>query len=230
MGAGSVSTPPAVSWYSTAKPLIERYCVACHTEGGVAPFPLQTHSQVVAKRSAMVYVLEGDTMPPQGYANLLPGETGLLLDWLNAGAPLGDPSQAPLRQLADSFTYHADARAIIEEKCVSCHEQGGIAPFPLETYEQVKSVAAAAAFAVDNGSMPPWHPTEGYSSFAGSRALTPRQKYVLLNWLQGDMAPGNPGDYQAPPKRSRGRTTTTCIWPCPRPTPQPCNRTTTAAL
>ena len=91
VGAGSVSTPPAVSWYSTARPLIERYCVACHTEGGVAPFPLQTHSQVVAKRSAMVYVLEGDTMPPQGYANLLPGETGLLLDWLNAGAPLGDP-------------------------------------------------------------------------------------------------------------------------------------------
>ena len=202
VGAGSVSTPPAVSWYSTARPLIERYCVACHTEGGVAPFPLQTHSQVVAKRSAMVYVLEGDTMPPQGYANLLPGETGLLLDWLNAGAPLGDPSQAPLRQLADSFTYHADARAIIEEKCVRCHEQGGIAPFPLETYEQVKSVAAAAAFAVDNGSMPPWHPTEGYSSFAGSRALTPRQKYVLLNWLQGDMAPGNPGDYQAPPAKT----------------------------
>ena len=26
---------PAVSWYSTAKPLIERYCVACHTDGVV---------------------------------------------------------------------------------------------------------------------------------------------------------------------------------------------------
>ncbi len=95
----SVQPPPAVSWYSTARPLIERYCVACHTVGGAAPFPLQTHSQVVAKRSAMIYVLESDTMPPQGYSDLLPGEAGLLLDWLNAGAPLGDPAQEPLRQV-----------------------------------------------------------------------------------------------------------------------------------
>ena len=201
-GTGSAGAPPpAVSWYSTAKPLIERYCVACHTEGGVAPFPLQTHNQVLAKRSAMIFVLEGDTMPPQGYADLGPGETRLLLDWLDAGAPLGDPSQEPLRQLAGGFTYQADARAIIEDKCVSCHVQGGIAPFPLESYEQVKAVAAAAAFAVESGKMPPWHPTDGYTSFAGSRALTPQQKYTLLNWLQGDLAEGNPADYVAPPAK-----------------------------
>lgn len=201
VGTGSTGEVPAVSWYSTAKPLLERYCVACHTDGGLAPFPLQTHSQVLAKRSAMIYVLEADTMPPQGYADLLAGETGLLLDWLEAGAPLGDPSQEPQRQVASGFTYHADTRAVIEEKCVACHVDGGIAPFPLDSYEKVKAVAAAAAFAVDNGSMPPWHPTEGYSKFAGSRALTPEQKYTLLNWLQGDMAEGDPGDYRAPPEK-----------------------------
>jgi mono/diheme cytochrome c family protein len=202
VGANSFDKLPAVSWYSTAKPLIERYCVACHTDGGVAPFPLQTHNQVLAKRSALIYVLEGDTMPPLGYADLRPGETGILLDWLNAGAPLGDPSQAPLRQLAGTFTYQADTRAIIEEKCVICHVEGGIAPFPLDSYERVKAVAAAAAFAVENGKMPPWHPTEGYTSFAGSRALTPQQKYALLNWLQGDLAEGDSRDYQAPPSKT----------------------------
>ena len=197
----SVQAPPAVSWYSTARPLIERYCVACHTVGGAAPFPRQTHSQVLAKRSAMIYVLEGDTMPPQGYSDLLPGEAGLLLDWLNAGAPLGDPAQEPLRQVAGGFTYHADTRAIIEEKCVTCHVEGGIAPFPLDSYDRVKAVASAAAFAVENGSMPPWHPTEGYSGFSDSRALAPEQKYVLLNWLQGDLAQGNPQDYVAPEQK-----------------------------
>ena len=48
--------------------------------------------------------------------------------------------------------------------------------------------------------MPPWHPTEGYTAFAGSRALTAEQKYVLLNWLQGDLVEGDPRDYQAPPQ------------------------------
>ena len=192
---------PAVSWYSTAKPLIERYCVACHTDGGAAPFPLQTRDQVAAKRSAMIYVLEAGTMPPPGYAGPLPGEAGLLLDWLNDGAPLGVPSQEPQRQLAGGFTYHGDTRAIIDEKCVACHEEGGIAPFPLDSYDKVKAVAAAAAFAIENGSMPPWHPTDGYTSFANSRALTPEQKYTLLNWLRSDMAPGDPRDYQAPPEK-----------------------------
>ena len=199
---GSVSELPAVSWYSTAKPLIDRYCVACHTDGGLAPFPLETHGEVVAKRSAMIYVLESGSMPPLGYAGLRPGETSALLAWLNSGAPLGDPSQAPQRQLAGGFSYHGDARAIIEEKCVNCHEEGGIAPFPLDSYEKVKAVKAAAAFAIENGSMPPWHPTDGYTSFASSRALTPEQEYVLLNWLQGDMPEGDPANYEAPPGKT----------------------------
>ena len=175
-GAPSAADAPAVSWYSTAQPLLDRYCVACHTGGGLAPFPLETHQQVVAKRSAMIYVLESGTMPPMGYAGLLPEQTSVLLQWLNDGAPLGDPSQQPQRELAGNFTYHGDARAIIEEKCVSCHEQSGIAPFPLDSYEKIKAVKAAAAFAVENGSMPPWHPTEGYTSFSASRALTPQQR------------------------------------------------------
>jgi mono/diheme cytochrome c family protein len=202
VGAEAEASPAAVTWYSAASPLIDRYCAACHSEGGVAPFPLETYEQVRNKRSALVYVLESQTMPPQGYADLSASEARLLLDWLNAGAPRGDESQAPLRQLAQGLSYHADARAIIEEKCVSCHQQGGIAPFPLDDYDKVRAVSAAAAFAIDNGTMPPWHPTEGYTSFADSRALTPQQKYILLNWLQGDMALGSPGDYLAPPQKS----------------------------
>ncbi len=201
-GSDSTSPPPAVSWYSTAKPLIERYCVACHTQDStLASFSLESYNQVLAKRSALIYVLENGTMPPQGYAGPTATETGLLLDWLNAGAPKGDPSQEPLRQLAGAYTYQADARAIIEEKCVNCHEEGGIAPFPLDTYDRVKSVRAAAVFAVENGSMPPWHPTEGYTGFADARALTAEQKFILLSWLQGSLAEGNPGDYVAPPRK-----------------------------
>ena len=61
---------PAITWYSTAQPLIKRYCSNCHTEGGVAPFALDTYDQVHGKLSAISYSLEADTMPPLGYGDL----------------------------------------------------------------------------------------------------------------------------------------------------------------
>jgi hypothetical protein len=189
---------PAVSWYSAAQPLIERYCVACHTGGGVAPFPLETYQQVYNKRSALAYVLESDTMPPVGYADFGSGDTALLQQWVADGAPEGDESQAPLVQFAPGYTYHGDARGIIEKHCVNCHEEGGIAPFPLDTYDRVKAVAAAAEFAVENGTMPPWPPTSGYTRFEHERQLPEQDEYVLLNWLASDLAEGDPADYVPP--------------------------------
>ena len=190
-----------ITWYSTAQPLIQRYCVACHTEGSdLAPFPLDTYQQVYAKRSALDFVLQSGTMPPLGYAGPTASETALLLQWLANGAPEGDPSQAPLKQLTDGFTYHKDTRAIIEKRCVTCHVAGGVAPFPLDGYNKVKAVAAAALFSVENGSMPPWPPTRGYTLLLHERALTGEEKFKLRNWLAGDLAEGNPADYVPPQK------------------------------
>lgn len=191
---------PQISWYSAAQPLIQRYCVACHIDGGPAPFPLETYEQVYGMRSALAFVLEADTMPPLGFADLTPAESGTLLQWLADGAPLGDASQAPYKEIDAGFTYHGNARAIIETKCVTCHVDGGVAPFPLDSYEKVKAVAAAAAFSIDNGTMPPWPPTKGYSRFKHERALSAQDEFVLTNWLAGSLAEGNPQDYVAPVK------------------------------
>jgi mono/diheme cytochrome c family protein len=189
---------PAISWYSAAQPLFQRYCVSCHTEGGTAPFPLETYEQVYGKRSAMAFVLESDTMPPLGYTDLNSSESNLLLQWLADGAPMGDASQAPYKSIDAGFTYHGNARAIIEKRCLTCHVDGGVAPFPLDSYEKVKAVAAAAAFSIDNGTMPPWPPTKGYSRFKHERGLSAEEEFVLTNWLAGSLAEGNPQDYVPP--------------------------------
>lgn len=189
---------PEISWYSAAQPLIARYCSSCHTEGGPSPFPMDTYQQTYNKRSALEYVLEAETMPPLGFAGPSASETDILMQWLAAGAPKGDESQAPLQQIAGGFTYHGDTRAIIEQYCVTCHIDGGVAPFPLDTYDKVKSVAAAAAHSVTNGTMPPWPPTKGYTRFTHERVLAPEDEFALLNWLAGDLAEGNPADYVPP--------------------------------
>ncbi len=189
---------PAVSWYSAAAPLVERYCLACHRDGGLAPFPLETYDQVLSMRSALVYSLETDTMPPPGYADLTAAESELLLQWAEDGAPKGHPSQSPLPVATGAHTYHGDIRPLLEQHCVACHTAGGIAPFPLDTYQDVRGTAAAMAYSIKQGTMPPWPPTEGYTDLDHSRRLPPQDKHLLLNWLKGDMPEGNPLDYSPP--------------------------------
>jgi mono/diheme cytochrome c family protein len=208
---------PGITWYSAAQPLIQRYCVACHTEGGSAPFPLETYEQAYAKRSALAFVLESKTMPPVGYVGLTPAETDIILQWLADGAPLGDESETPLKQLATGFTYHGDTRAIIEENCVTCHVDGGVAPFPLDSYDKVKVFAAAALFAVENGTMPPWPPTKGYSRIAHARVLSPEDEFALTSWLAGDLAEGNPEDYGPLPKEEAEEIDYNLTMPLPQP-------------
>ncbi len=201
-GSAAPQDLPAVTYHSAAKPLLDRYCNSCHSAagvgGGIAPFPMENYSQVSGKRSALVYVLESGTMPPPGYSTPGPDESALLLDWLEDGAPEGDVSQTPAVEVSGEFTYHRDVRPIVEEKCVNCHVEGGIAPFPLDSYERVRTFSAAAEFSVHNGTMPPWPPTKGYTPYANPRGLTPEQEYVLLDWLRGDMVEGSPQDYVAP--------------------------------
>lgn len=188
---------PEISWHSAAKPLIDRYCSNCHVEGGLASFPLTTYDQVFNKRSALAYSLESETMPPVGFAHPSAQETALLLDWISAGAPEGDPDQAPYGR-GSQYTYHGDVRPIIEKHCVNCHVEGGVAPFPLDSYQRVKDVAAAALFSVENRSMPPWPPTQGYSRIQHERYLPPEDDYILRSWLKGDLKEGSVSDYEKP--------------------------------
>lgn len=201
-GGGDVNAQqnalPEMSWHSAAKPLIERYCTNCHTDGGVAPFPLETYEQVYNKRSALTFSLESDSMPPVGFAHPAVDEVETLLAWLADGAPEGDESQTPTNNVVSGFTYHGDTRAIIEKNCVTCHVDGGVAPFPLDSYQKVKAVAAAASFAVENGTMPPWPPTMGYSRMMHERTLASADEFALRNWLAGDLAEGDPADYVPP--------------------------------
>ena len=170
--------------------------MTCHRDGGVAPFPLETYDQVFSKRSALVYSLETDTMPPLGFADLADADRQLLIDWANNGAPKGDPSQVPEPAPVSVYTYHADIRPLLDKHCIGCHVEGGIAPFPLDTFDDVRGVSAAIAYSLEQGTMPPWPPTTGYTRIENDRLLSDEEKYVFLTWLASDMPEGNSADYQ----------------------------------
>jgi hypothetical protein len=56
--------------------------------------------------------------------------------------------------------WEEDIAPLVMANCVGCHTEGGIAPFGLDTYDEAKNWAAAAAIQVQERLMPPWHAVE----------------------------------------------------------------------
>ena len=59
----------------------------------------------------------------------------------------------------DGPTYYADIKPLIERKCLSCHVEGGIAPFALTSPDDVVATASFLANSGESLVMPPWPPS-----------------------------------------------------------------------
>ncbi|MHC5110043.1 MAG: redoxin domain-containing protein [Planctomycetota bacterium] len=97
-------------------------------------------------------------------------------------------------------TYANHIAPIIQENCQQCHRKGQVAPFPLESYEQVRGWSAMIYSVLEENRMPPWnaHP-EFDGQFVNQRRLDPGDKQLLMAWIRGGMARGNPEE--DPPKK-----------------------------
>jgi hypothetical protein len=104
--AGCDTKPePANTWHKNVGPLVQRKCGGCHVEGGIAPFSLQTYAQAHEMRDSINAAVRSGHMPPwmpaedcaeyQHERSLDAEELALLTGWVDAGAPEGDPAEAP---------------------------------------------------------------------------------------------------------------------------------------
>jgi mono/diheme cytochrome c family protein len=100
---------------------------------------------------------------------------------------------------SEAVTYHDRVSRIIQENCVMCHRDGGIAPFSLESYEAVSTRAPMIAFMVSQGRMPPWFASPEYGRWANDRSLSEADRLDLLSWIEAGAPAGDPDD--APPPR-----------------------------
>src|SRR5689334_5205240 len=54
----------APTWYRDIEPLVTTKCQGCHTDSGIAPFPLTTYQDFVPVREAIYQTVEARLMPP----------------------------------------------------------------------------------------------------------------------------------------------------------------------
>ena len=99
-------------------------------------------------------------------------------------------------------TYHGRIARLLQNHCVECHRGGGVAPFALETYEQVAAKAGMIRRMVERGAMPPWFaapPRDGtHSPWVNDRSLAIGDKRDLLSWLDQGRPIGEVADAPRP--------------------------------
>lgn len=98
-----------------------------------------------------------------------------------------------------ALTYTRDVAPILQRHCSQCHRPGGEAPFALLDEAAVKKHAEMIAETVVQGRMPPWYASTAHGAFANHRGLGTAERDVVLAWVRGGMASGDPKHLPPPP-------------------------------
>ena len=101
-------------------------------------------------------------------------------------------------------TYSRDIAPIVQARCLNCHREGQVAPFPLADYEQTAKRAGQIVRVTQDRIMPPWIPSPGHDKFVGERWLTDRELELFQTWEQSGRARGDDADLPPAPQFAEG--------------------------
>ncbi|HUK35165.1 MAG TPA: hypothetical protein VLV86_14705 [Vicinamibacterales bacterium] len=116
--ASAADSASAPTFSKDVLPILQKNCQSCHRPGEIGPMPLLTYEQARPYARAIKRATESKKMPPwfadssvQHYSNdmsLATGDIATLGAWSDAGAPEGNPADAPPpRQFADGWNIVA---------------------------------------------------------------------------------------------------------------------------
>jgi len=95
--------------------------------------------------------------------------------------------------------YYEDVAPLINRNCTGCHREGGIAPFPLTSYDEVRPHASEIASATAERKMPPM-PVDNSgqcNTYSNARWLSDDEIGLLGRWAKLGTPAGDPS--KAPP-------------------------------
>jgi peroxiredoxin/mono/diheme cytochrome c family protein len=128
---------------------------------------------------------------------LLASETIALPQTEPAGCIIG----RLLKQEADAssaVTYCNQISRILQDNCASCHREGEIGPFALDTYEEVAGWAGMIEEVVSQGRMPPWHANPEYGTFRNDCRLSEDEIGMIRAWVAAGAPQGDPAALPEP--------------------------------
>jgi hypothetical protein len=121
--------------------------------------------------------------------------------------------RTPKTSASSDVTYHNQIARLMQRHCVECHREGGVGPFPLDTFDDVVAHTGMIKQVIERGIMPPWFATEGqpdaatkivHTPWANDRSLAAAEKADLLSWIASGKPEGDRGDAPQPLKFDEG--------------------------
>ena len=104
-------------------------------------------------------------------------------------------------------TYTKDIAPILNKHCLGCHRKGQVAPFGMETYEQVRKRASDISNVVEERIMPPWKAARHFGvALRNDRSLSDAEIATIQKWADSEAPEGNPADLPPSPKFPEGWT------------------------
>jgi mono/diheme cytochrome c family protein len=107
-GQALVKEEKQPTFYKEVLPILQGHCQVCHRAGGIAPMAFETYEETRRYAAAIRVAAESRTMPPWFAApgigkfsndpSLNLEEIAALATWTEAGAPAGNPSDAPAKR------------------------------------------------------------------------------------------------------------------------------------
>ena len=79
--------------------------------------------------------------------------------------------------------YRSEIAPLIQEKCVRCHTDGGIAPFAFTSHQKLEGWSDMMQEVLLTQRMPPWQADPHHGTFRDDLSLSAEQKQTLLHWI-----------------------------------------------
>jgi len=91
-------------------------------------------------------------------------------------------------------TWHNQIARFIQANCVECHRPGEAAPFPLETYDQVRARKGMIEYVLEDKLMPPWFADPSYGHWRNDRFIPESERLMFTRWMEADCPEGDPAE------------------------------------
>jgi len=104
-----------------------------------------------------------------------------------------------LAQTQHSATWTDGVACIVYSHCTPCHNNQGIGPFPLTTYNEVYANRYSIAASVQSRSMPPFPAEQVHRRYAHANTLDSHEINEIVDWVNNFAPLGNPAQLPSPP-------------------------------
>ena len=125
---------------------------------------------------------------------------------VNNGAPIAFPERGITK-----ISYAKDVAPILEAKCVACHQEGGIGPFAMSSYDMVKGFSPMIREVIRTDRMPPYNADPHVGKFSDNKNMSAAEIKTLVHWIEAGAPRGEGADPLA------GKKHVAAEWPLGKP-------------